>query len=251
MRTRSTVLLLGLIAAYPLLASDPCQLGYDYNTGDKGPANWGRLRPDWSQCNAGNIQSPIRIDGPNDSLFLPLLRASYGSGLVSVTNNGHELKVFPKFAVTLTRGDFTAKLVEFHFHVPAEHKNNTNGMAKGELHFVHEFPNGKQVVLAVMIKEGAENPALAALLADPPAACRTKEPTRTIPLNQLIPGELNRYFTYIGSLTTPPCTEGVLWLVLNDGITASPTQIEKLVTDKNNRPLQQPWAHQVRWRQTP
>jgi carbonic anhydrase len=132
-----------------------------------------------------------------------------------------------------------------------EHETNSNQNAKAELHLLYEFPNGKPVVLAVMIEEGLSNPALAALLADPPAACQSKEPPIPINLAQLIPGELNRYLTYIGSLTTPPCTEGVWWIILDQAIRASREQIAQLSNGQNNRPLQQWWAHQIRWRQAP
>ena len=246
MRARTFVLLLGLITAHPILASDPCGLGYDYTR----PENWGNLRPEWTQCNTGSVQSPIYVNGPNDN-DLPLISVSYGQGLVKINNTGHTLKVYPKFPATLTRGNFTATLEEFHFHVPVEHKTNTNQNARAELHLLYEFPNEEQAVLAVMIEEGPRNPALEVLLVDPPAACQSVEPTRSVNLAQLIPGALNRYFTYIGSLTTPPCKEGVLWFVLDDSIKASDDQIRQLSNGNNSRTLQQPWAHQVRRRQVP
>jgi carbonic anhydrase len=143
-------------------------------------------------------------------------------------NNGHTLQFSPEqSAAMLMIGQDAYNFAQFHFHAPAEHTLDRRAFPV-ELHFVHRNSAGQLAVLGVFIEEGAENSALAALLQAKPAAQGEDNATHLdVDLNALLPAD-RAYFAYAGSLTTPPCSEGVRWNVLRTPIQASREQIAAL-----------------------
>lgn len=207
--------------------------------GDAGPQNWGKLDPAYALCESGRNQSPIDIKGALDAR-LPVLAMSYRNAASGIVNNGHTVQAaFPAGNVlTLDGAKFEMKQV--HFHVPSE--NTINGKSYPlEAHFVHADAQGQLAVVAVMIKEGKANAGLAKLWAEMPRQAGEPVALKT----QFKPADLlppdRAYYRFNGSLTTPPCSEGVRWLVLKQPLSASKPQIEAfehVMHHHTNRPVQ-------------
>ncbi|MDX2470527.1 MAG: carbonic anhydrase family protein [SAR324 cluster bacterium] len=205
--------------------------------GAEGPSSWGDLDAGYATCKSGQAQSPINITGAK-SATLPTLAIDYKDSAVKVVNNGHTIKASYDKGSSLTIDGQTFNLLQFHFHAPSE--NNINGKAFAtEIHFVHADAKGNLAVLAVMVKEGAKNAELEKVFAAmPKVAGKTMKGDGMINGNNLLPTN-KAYYHFTGSLTTPPCSEGVSWNVLQTPITASADQI-KSFTDLysgNNRPV--------------
>jgi len=135
-------------------------------------------------------------------------------------------------------------LTQFHFHTPSEHVIGERAFP-AELHFVHIRPDGRIAVLGVLLKEGAENPAIQAILDNMPATTNPPEPVHNadsgvaIDPKRLLPKHKSHFYTYAGSLTTPPCSEGVSWYVLAEPVEISAEQIahlESFYNDNNRSP---------------
>lgn len=208
-------------------------------SGEGGPEHWGELDASYAACSEGEAQSPIDLAGPGVEMVYAA-EASYSPLPLTVLNNGHTVQIAAEGAGTLVSGSAKYGLLQVHFHAPSEHVINGEAVPV-EAHFVHRSAEGTLGVLGVFVVEGEENPALAALLMHLP---ETEGPAQTfaetmIDLNALLPEDLSIY-RYAGSLTTPPCTEGVAWHVLKDPVTASKAQIDRLshVLHGNARPIQ-------------
>ncbi len=207
--------------------------------GKTGPETWGKLDAEWSACANGKKQSPIDI---RDSVRLDLdnIKFEYKPSPLKIVDNGHTVQVIyvPGSSININGQQFA--LVQFHFHRPAEERVNgrTFDMVA---HLVHKNREGKLAVVAVLMQAAAENPFIRTLWTHLPldTGVEVSVPTVSIDLNQLLPRS-RAYFAFSGSLTTPPCTEGVLWIVLRSPVQVSRQQIgvfAKLY--KNNaRPLQ-------------
>ncbi len=213
------------------------EFGYE---GAEGPSNWGRLDPEWALCADGKEQSPIDLAGAEDGSVDPI-ELDYSATGATVANTGHAIEVALADAGTATVAGKSYDLEQFHFHAPSEHRVDGRRFP-AEMHLVHTSGESPPVVIGVLIEEGAENPALAAALGDVPA-----EPAEELPLdsevdpNELLPdGGSGTVYRYPGSLTTPPCTEGVLWTVYEQPIELSAEQIDALtaVYSNNARPVQ-------------
>lgn len=208
---------------------------WDYS-GEAGPENWATLTPEFGAC-SGKNQAPVDIDGLVEADLAPL-RLNYKTGTSEVVNTGHTVQVAyaPGSQLSLDGNDY--ELLQFHFHMPSE--NHIKGQSYPlEGHLVHADREGNLAVIALMFKEGEQNAALARLWDAPPQAGQARQ---IAPMNvtELLPADLD-YYRFSGSLTTPPCTEGVRWLVLKQPVVASKQQIEALqsaVGHANNRPLQ-------------
>lgn len=195
------------------------------------PAHWAYSdQTAWAHnadaCGAGAEQSPINLSSAAPVSEVPDLKPRYLPFEGAFLNNGHTLQFTPGNTDSLvTIGADAYILAQFHFHAPAEH--TLDGRAYPvELHFVHRNSVGQLAVVGVFIEEGAENPALTALLRHKPQA--QGETTRlSLNPNALLPND-RTYFAYAGSLTTPPCTQGVRWNVLRTPIQGSPAQIAAL-----------------------
>jgi carbonic anhydrase len=209
---------------------------WDYS-GEAGPQNWAKLTPEFQACNGEN-QSPVNLDGFIEAELAPL-QVDYRNGASEVANNGHTVQVAYEPGSTLTLDGKTFELIQFHFHMPSE--NQIKGQSYPlEGHLVHADQNGNLAVVAVMFKAGEQNAVLASLWKTPPAEGKKQPVAPRVNIRQMLPDDLD-YYRFNGSLTTPPCSEGVRWLVLKQPIVASQDQIEamtKAVGHANNRPLQ-------------
>jgi carbonic anhydrase len=206
-------------------------------TGEAGPQNWARLTPEFHTC-SGQNQSPVNLDGFIEAELAPL-KVDYAAGASEVVNNGHTVQVAYQPGSTLSLDGERFQLIQFHFHMPSE--NQIKGQSYPlEGHLVHADENGKLAVVAVMFKEGKQNTVLASLWDAPPAEGTKQLVSQQVNIRDMLPTDLD-YYRFNGSLTTPPCSEGVRWLVLKQPIVASHEQIEALteaVGHANNRPLQ-------------
>jgi carbonic anhydrase len=207
--------------------------------GEAGPDHWGAMSADFAACAAGHFQSPI--DVAQVSAHEPRsLAAAYHDVPLTVLHNGHTVQFNAEGAGEVILNGVAFKLLQVHFHSPSEHVV-AGRHAPLEAHLVHRSAGGALAVLGVMIEPGAENAALTALAAHLP---EHESPAAEYADTAINPGDLlpaDRGFTwYYGSLTTPPCSEGVNWHVLNASITASPEQIAKLshAMGANARPVQ-------------
>ncbi|ASI93908.1 carbonic anhydrase [Vibrio rotiferianus] len=205
--------------------------GYE---GEHGPAHWGEFA---SECAKGQNQSPINIDSTIEAK-LAKLQFNYDGKVISLLNNGHTLQTSLEGNNTLKVDgkDFTLK--QFHFHTPSE--NHVDGKEYPlEAHFVHSDEDGNLAVVAVFFKVGEANPALAKLLQNIPDNEQNVAIKAPFDADALIPMD-KEYYRFNGSLTTPPCSEGVRWLVLKEAQSISPEQVKEFakVMGANNRPIQ-------------
>ncbi len=194
--------------------------------GDIGPDHWGTLAPEYAACN-GTEQSPIDIRNAKKA-SLPLLRFDYSSGPLVIVNNGVTIRVnYPSgpSGDFLIAGDTRYQLVQFHFHRPSEEYIGGKPYPM-VLHLVHKSSDGKIAVVAVLVRPGRANATVQQLWNHMPM---TPGPDQPIPGVEVNPADLlpagYAYYTYMGSLTAPPCTEGVTWIVLKSPMEISPAQI--------------------------
>jgi carbonic anhydrase len=229
---RALTLLLVLVLPAATQAGEHGGAHWSY-AGAEGPEHWGGV------CHSGKAQSPIDIDHLVER-DLPSLDFHYGAGGYRVVNNGHAVQVDFKPGSTITVDGKPFTLKQAHFHAPSE--NTIDGKRYPlEAHLVHADAHGQLAVVAVMFEDGAANPWLEAISASVPAKAHTEtDLARPIEAASLLPTELD-YYRFSGSLTTPPCTEGVRWLVLKHPVTANALEVEHLhaaLGFDNNRPLQ-------------
>ncbi|RBW68471.1 carbonic anhydrase [Bacillus taeanensis] len=211
--------------------------------GETGPEHWGELHPDYALCTNGTEQSPINIDTSElqASELLDDMTIHYEPTTFTVINNGHTIQAnAAEMNNSILIGEKEYQLAQFHFHTPSEHQFNDKHFEM-ELHFVHKNDEGKLAVLGVMIKEGKENKPLQQLWEQMPTETTTegKKLDQSVDILNILP-ENKTTFQYSGSLTTPPCSEGVKWLVLEQPIEMSKEQIEAFqnIFPHNNRPIQ-------------
>lgn len=207
--------------------------------GEEGPDHWGEISSAWSLCKTGHMQSPVDL-GAAAALGRFTVSATYRPGALTVLNNGHTVQVnFPEGS-TLSSGIARYKLVQMHFHTPSE--ETVYGVHYPMVaHFVHVDYAGNYAVLGVLFEEGAVNPELEKIIK---AAPHTEQGAATVPgvtfdPARLLPANL-AVWRYEGSLTTPPCSEGVRWHVATHRATASAGQIAALhaILGDNARPVQ-------------
>lgn len=223
-----------------LAAPDGAAWGY---SGVTGPDNWGSLDPAYASCSEGTMQSPIDFTKTYQaSLKAPIFR--YGNGKATVFDNGHSFEAMAVNAsadnsVTLGGKDYA--LVQFHFHTPSEHTVNGKHYPL-EVHFVNKAADGELAVFGVLAKQGAPaNSAWSKVVSNLNTARTNGKPKTVMSFdwNTLIPSTRDTY-RYSGSLTTPPCTEGVSFNIFSKPITMSAKQLNAFVKahDGNNRPVQ-------------
>ncbi|HEA3090724.1 TPA: carbonic anhydrase family protein [Aeromonas salmonicida] len=231
---RKSLLACSLLLCPAVFAATP---HWEYN-GEAGPAQWAKLTPEFGQC-AGSNQSPIDLDGLVDAKLVPL-QFHYLAGGKTLVNNGHTVQVGYAPGSTLMLDGMRFELKQFHFHAPSE--NLIKGKSYPlEGHLVHTNAKGEIAVLAVMFEAGKANPALTRAWDQLPV--KTGEiHTLKAPLSaeQLLPANRD-YYRFSGSLTTPPCSEGVRWLVMKQPVQVSQAQIDAfkaVMHHPNNRPVQ-------------
>ncbi|MBB3232989.1 carbonic anhydrase [Halomonas stenophila] len=232
----SAVALVSALITIPAVASDGASWSY---TADRGPGHWAELSPDYAACGAGHNQSPVDIaTSLETSLGGPSIE--YPHAGYQVRHDGHTVKVtFPPGNAIEYEGK-RYRLRQLHFHAPSEH--HLNGQAfPMEAHLVHEAGDGRLAVLALLFEEGQAEPALETLLRQAPATSGQQVTLDAgLEADALLPDAAD-YYRLNGSLTTPPCSEGVLWLVAKAPLSASETQLQamsRLLGEANNRPLQ-------------
>ncbi|MGI8463292.1 carbonic anhydrase family protein [Pectobacterium punjabense] len=225
-----------LSASFSASAADSVHWGYE---GDGDPAHWGKLSPDFSLCETGKNQSPINIRQALNAQHDPL-QLAFQSGTQQIINNGHTIQVNVGPGNTLLLDNETFTLQQFHFHAPSENEIDGKQFPL-EGHFVYKNADGALTVIALMFQEGAANPQLATAWQQIPSRVDQAEDVQTpIAIQALLPTSLN-YYRFSGSLTTPPCSEGIRWLVLENPVTASAEQINQfssVMHHANNRPIQ-------------
>jgi carbonic anhydrase len=212
-------------------------------SGDRAPQYWAALDPAYALCGSGRAQSPVNLAGAQHAPVSALTFAYRQAGF-RLLDTGRTLEADPlEPAGGITLGRTSYRLTEFHFHAPSEHRV-AGRRFKMELQLVHRSDGGRVVVLAAFIREGRENETLSRLLREPlplPGTSDGSSQSELVDLNPigLLPLDRSTY-RYTGSLTTPPCTEGVRWIVFRQPIELSREQILAFVHryDGINRPLQ-------------
>ena len=195
---------------------------WDY-AGVGGPEHWGKLQPGYATCAKGQRQSPIDIR-QGIQVALDPIEFDYRPSAFRVLDTGHTVQVMPARGSSIVVSGRRYELLQFHFHRPSEER--VDGQAFDMvLHLVHRDLDGRLAVVAVLLTAGVDQPQIQQVWNNLPLE-RQVEVLAAAPmdLSQLLPDDL-RYFTYMGSLTTPPCTEGVLWMVLKTPLQLSPEQI--------------------------
>jgi carbonic anhydrase len=225
----------------------PAHWGY---TGDEGPAHWAALSPAYAACGSGQAQSPIDIATKKDPLGSGSWKTKYGKTSLriahhehveDIVDNGHTIQVTVDEGSELTTAKQNYRLLQFHFHTPSE--NTLDGKHYPmEMHLVHRAQNGDFAVLAAFFEAGEENAQLAQLIRSFPAAkgATVHHEGVELDLRAHLPAEMVAH-GFMGSFTTPPCTENVEWLVLGRPIPAGTAQLAAFAArlNDNNRPVQQ------------
>ncbi|MGH9757720.1 MAG: carbonic anhydrase [Candidatus Acidiferrales bacterium] len=208
-------------------------------SGDDGPEHWGDLNPEYATCKTGMLQSPINIEGAKPA-DLPPIHFDYQLSPLAIINNGHTVQINYAPGSSVAIGGKQYSVIQFHFHHPSEEEIGGQRYDMGA-HIVHDDGQGHLVVIAILFQSGSENPLIHVLWDHLPREMGKEVKVKKVVFNleDLLPADRG-YFTFAGSLTTPPCSEGVTWYVLKQPVEISPAQIAafaKLYPD-NARPLQ-------------
>ncbi len=196
---------------------------------------WGKVS---ETCMQGKMQSPIDIQSNFSVSQMPALEFSYNTVMVNVMNNGHTLQVNNKSDNYFEVSGETYKLLQFHFHTPSEYAINGEKFPL-EMHFVHQDSKGALGVIGVMLKIGETHPEISKILEVAPITKVTETKDDVIDLITLLPQDRS-YYRFMGSLTTPPCSEGVNWFMMQSPIEVSREQLAKFqrIMFENARTLQ-------------
>jgi carbonic anhydrase len=207
--------------------------------GEGGPDQWGQLKPEFATCASGTRQSPIDIRS-GVKVDLEPIQFDYRPSSFGVIDNGHTIQVNVGGGNSIEVQGRRYDLVQFHFHRPSEERINGRQFDM-VAHLVHKDPEGRLAVVAVLLDRGAAQPLVQTIWNNLPLERNSEVSVRgEIDLNQLLPAD-RRYYTYMGSLTTPPCSEGVLWMVLQQPVPIAQDQIGVFsrLYPMNARPVQQ------------
>ncbi len=226
------------------LAHAPGQTHWGYQ-GQAGPQTWGGLRPEFNLCGNGQRQSPIDIRG-GLAVDLEPPKFNYQATRFGVIDNGHTVQANMAAGNFIELGGKRFDLQQLHFHRPSEERIDGRQFEMS-VHLVHKDEQGRLAVVAVLIDKGQPQPTVQKVWNNLPLEKGEENPARVaLDLNELLPGE-RRFFTYMGSLTTPPCSEGVQWVVMRQPVTMSPEQIELFarIYPMNARPVQQAGGRRI------
>ncbi len=225
-------------------ASD-AEWGY---AGTAGPQHWAELSPAYALCREGREQSPVDL-ARTDAVAGPRIERRIGSTVLSLeerasvmdlVDNGHTIQITNDAALSMDIGGEHFEFVQAHFHAPSEHTLDGKRFPL-EAHFVHQSAAGRLAVAAILLEEGAHNAALDPIIGHLPSATGERRHLEDLELDmdavQPLP---ERYFRYAGSLTTPPCTEGVKWVVAAQPRSLSAEQLAAFRSrlHHNSRPIQ-------------
>jgi carbonic anhydrase len=210
---------------------------WDY-AGAGGPEQWGKLKPEFASCASGKRQSPIDIR-EGIRVQLDPVQFEYQPSTFRVLDNGHTIQVNVAPGNSIEVMGRRYELVQFHFHRPSEERIDGRQFDM-VAHLVHKDLDGRLAVVAVLLERGSVHPLVQSVWNNLPLEKGDEVPARgTLDLNRLLPQQ-REYFTYMGSLTTPPCSEGVLWMVMKQPVPISPEQISIFARlyPMNARPIQ-------------
>jgi carbonic anhydrase len=207
--------------------------------GKENPAKWGDIDKEFATCKLGREQSPINITAKDaKKAALAPIKPAYKSSAGELVNNGHTIQInlADGGAATVPSGEY--KLLQFHFHTPSEEQIEGKPFPL-VAHLVHKNDAGKLAVIGVLFKSGRENAALKDIFAKLPAKEGKAPLAAPFDTAALLPKSL-AYYTFNGSLTTPPCSEGVAWQVLKEPVEISPAQLAAFqkIFKMNARPVQ-------------
>ena len=228
-------LLLGACSPAPTASPTPVHWSYE---GEEGPAHWGELSPDFALCASGKKQSPVDLAEATQQ-DLPNIVFHYQPSKINIINNGHTIQVNYDPGSFIELDGARYDLQQFHFHAPSEH-SIAGEQAEAELHLVHKNANGDLAVVGVLINAGQANSAIQPVWDNlPEQAGPVQSLDAQVNAGDLLPA-IQTTYRYDGSLTTPPCSEGVKWLVMTQGITLSQEQLATFTNlfEGNNRPIQ-------------
>jgi carbonic anhydrase len=236
------------VTTRPSVAPAPADPVWHYE-GAEGPERWGALSPKFASCGEGLSQSPVDIATTvagteplelKTNLLPGALRIAHHEHVADGINNGHTIQINYEGGDTLTIGNDTYTLVQYHFHNQSEHTVKGQHYPM-EMHLVHKAANGKLAVIGVFIEAGAHNAAFDPIWNNLPTqkGVETHYPSVNVDVDRLLPTNRASY-RYDGSLTTPPCSEGVRWIVMTTPIQLSAEQIKAFtaIIHDNNRPTQ-------------
>jgi carbonic anhydrase len=208
-------------------------------SGPEGPEHWGDLEPAYAACKMGQHQSPIDIREAKKS-DLPPIQFDYHASPLHIVNNGHTVQVNYAPGSFISVGEKRYELKQFHFHHPSEEEINGRRFAM-VIHLVHADSDGNLAVVGVLLEPGAANPVIESLWAHLPreAGPEQKFDDVQIDASGLLPFSRG-YYTFTGSLTTPPCSENVSWFVLKTPLAISSEQASVFgrIYEDNARPIQ-------------
>jgi carbonic anhydrase len=236
MRLRPLAVLFFALAAVAGAQTAP----WEYS-GKRGPLLWGKLDPAYQPCSHGHEQSPIDIRGAHLDKALQPIEFHYIGGPVTLENDGHIILAHVDPGSYIVSGGTRYELQRLEFHHPSEEAVKGR-LTDLEVYLVHKSADGKQAIVALRFNEdrGSPNAVLAALWPHLPKTAGSKEKVADV-VNPagLLPADRG-YWTYVGSLTTPPCSEGVRWFVFEQELTVSREQLRAItaIFPMNSRPLQ-------------
>jgi carbonic anhydrase len=216
-------------------------------SGKDGPKGWGSLNPEYQTCKLGHTQSPIDIKGAKKAA-LPAIQFDYKPATLNIVNNGHSIQVNYPEGSWITVGDKKYQLKQFHFHHPSE--EHVNGKPYDMVvHLVHADADGKLGVVAVLLKKGSANPMIQKIWENLPKDEGKAAEVAGVEVDPsaLLPATTG-YYTFSGSLTTPPCSEEVTWFVLKTPVEVSAEEVAAFakVYPHNARPIQPTNGREIR-----
>lgn len=230
------------------LHAEQVKWGYE---AENGPEVWAQLSPEYILCAEGKHQSPIDLVNPTPTKLPPITYEYYSTTSMNIQNNGHTIEVaYPEGSWIEVEG-MRYQLLQFHFHAPSEH-TVADKLFDMEMHLVHKSEDGSLAVVGLLIKSGSHNSAFDPIWANLPAVPGETQHIEQVNVdlhlmlsaNGQVTDEAAQPFSntyrYDGSLTTPPCSESVKWIVLSTPIEMSEAQISafKAIIHDNNRPVQ-------------
>jgi len=244
MRGFGTVVLVIGLCASAAMAQQGADWSYD---GKQGPLNWGRLDPAYRACSQGKQQSPIDIRGAHRDKSLQPIEFHYVSGAMTLLNTGHMIEVTPAKGSYIVANGVRYELQGFEFHHPSETAVNGK-LPDMSVQMLHKSADGKMAIVAILLNEGNANALLAELWPHLPKTAGTSDKmTESMSPAGLLPADRG-YWTYQGSLTSPPCTEGVEWYVFQQPVQLSRDQLRSFaaIYRVNSRLLQATKGRKIR-----
>lgn len=240
MRLRDAVWIVLAFATPTLLPAQEHNAAHAWTyKGADGPSHWGDLKPEYATCKIGKHESPIDIRNPQKA-DLPAIQFNYQPTPLHIIDNGHTIQINYAPGSTIQVGAKQYQLKQFHFHKPSEEE--INGKRHDMVaHLVHTDSEGNIAVVAVLLSKGSPNAVLEQLWKNLPSEKEKELTLDNIQINvaDLLPSD-HGYYTFTGSLTTPPCSENVTWFVLKAATTLSASEIDRFgkIYSRNARPVQ-------------